>query len=814
MIRDCEEAAVNAADEPGCAPSDLLNLMTAWRAQIGLQLKGDLQVEGGQHLTRDELQQGMKSIIDILLDQNQQLVCCLAELEREAVKRTVQMQKRLQSTANTTRETVHKMSEWGEEIQTIISKKHLAEEAALESKYMVADLQKENRQLRNYNDNLYSDVQSLLSIINVARTTGNWEMDCVTFCVISPEEVYGPICHLSAQNTDGMATMDGKPDTLQSPETEYPTKFSESLPALFTVLDESMAIQEPHAPKSVESFLRSSSCNVKPRNVRRRLIFDTAKKLSAPKPNSRYKHLGAPPVKKKSVATKSYAEVGAQTCAAPPIVGDMSTQVNLSSLWREHDQNKASSHIHPLSLYTDNQRKSSLADVESECAINFSESLPAMFTEWHESVAIQEAPKSVKSFLCSSTCKVKSRNVRRRLVFDTAKKLSAPKHNARYKHLGASPVKSKSAAAKSCAEVGTQTFAVPPTVEDMCTQVNLSSALRKLDQNKASSHIHPLLVHTDDQRKSSHTNMKSECPINLSESVPAMFTVWDESVAIQDAPKSVKSFLRSSTCKVKSRNVRRRLVFDSAKKLSVPKLNSHYKHLGASPVKRDSAAMKAYAEVSAQTYSGAATVAQHCADVGTQTFATPPTLKEIGTQVDLSSSLMKNEQNESSATMLLLTGDEKKSTAMMSTQTDVEWETCLPSGNETRDQELCSLKDRLALAIQEAQSKALLAMELQVHLDMSAKEVELRDQVVSNLEKKLSAARQETDHLKKQLTSVECELESVKRISQKEKAETELCKSELEKMAVTVKHLQDALVEYKKNGAAASPTVLPKVHDV
>ncbi|XP_037503349.1 uncharacterized protein LOC119378193 isoform X3 [Rhipicephalus sanguineus] len=668
MIRDCEEAAVNAADEPGCAPSDLLNLMTAWRAQIGLQLKGDLQVEGGQHLTRDELQQGMKSIIDILLDQNQQLVCCLAELEREAVKRTVQMQKRLQSTANTTRETVHKMSEWGEEIQTIISKKHLAEEAALESKYMVADLQKENRQLRNYNDNLYSDVQSLLSIINVARTTGNWEMDCVTFCVISPEEVYGPICHLSAQNTDGMATMDGKPDTLQSPETE--------------------------------------------------------------------------------------------------------------------------------------------------CAINFSESLPAMFTEWHESVAIQEAPKSVKSFLCSSTCKVKSRNVRRRLVFDTAKKLSAPKHNARYKHLGASPVKSKSAAAKSCAEVGTQTFAVPPTVEDMCTQVNLSSALRKLDQNKASSHIHPLLVHTDDQRKSSHTNMKSECPINLSESVPAMFTVWDESVAIQDAPKSVKSFLRSSTCKVKSRNVRRRLVFDSAKKLSVPKLNSHYKHLGASPVKRDSAAMKAYAEVSAQTYSGAATVAQHCADVGTQTFATPPTLKEIGTQVDLSSSLMKNEQNESSATMLLLTGDEKKSTAMMSTQTDVEWETCLPSGNETRDQELCSLKDRLALAIQEAQSKALLAMELQVHLDMSAKEVELRDQVVSNLEKKLSAARQETDHLKKQLTSVECELESVKRISQKEKAETELCKSELEKMAVTVKHLQDALVEYKKNGAAASPTVLPKVHDV
>ncbi|KAL1437358.1 hypothetical protein MTO96_001419 [Rhipicephalus appendiculatus] len=652
MRRGSEPTLVNSADEPGYAPSDLVDLMTSWRAQIGLLLNRDLQVEGGHNLTRDELQENMQQVIEMLLDQNQQLVSCLAELEREAVKRTMQMQRRLQSTAHTTRETVRKMSEWGEDIQDIISKKLIAERTALECKYGMAELQKENQQLRSYNDNLYSDVQSLLSIINVARTTGNWEMDCVTFCVISPEEVYGPICPLSAQNTDVTAAMDVKPDKLQNPETQ--------------------------------------------------------------------------------------------------------------------------------------------------CELNLNESLPAMFTVWDESVTIQEAPKSVESFLRSSSCKVKRRNVRRRLIFDTAKKLSAPKHNARYKHLGASPVKRKDSAVKSYAEVGAQTYAVPPAVEDMSTQVNLRNVCRK--------HVHPLSVCTDDQRKSSHADVEPECELNLSESLPTMFTVWDESVTIQEAPKSVESFLRSSSCKVKPRNVRRHLDFETPRKLSAPKHSGFYKHLGASPLKRKDSAVKSYAELGAQTYSRAAAVVERYNDVGTQTFATPPTSEDIGTQVDLSKSSL--------STMLLPTGDEKKSTAMMSTQTDVEWETCLPSGNETRDQELCSLKDRLALAIQEAQSKALLAMELQVHLDTSAKEVELRDQVVSNLEKKLSAARQETDHLKKQLTSVECELESVKRMSQKEKAQSENYKAELEKMALTVKHLQDALVEYKKNGAAASATVLPKVHDV
>ncbi|KAH8020001.1 hypothetical protein HPB51_023876 [Rhipicephalus microplus] len=296
-----------------------------------------------------------------------------------------------------------------------------------------------------------------------------------------------------------------------------------------------------------------------------------------------------------------------------------------------------------------------------------------------------------------------------------------------------------------------------------------------------------------------------KCATNFRESLSAVLPIRDESVAIQDAPKSVKR-------KVKSRNVRRRLVFETARKVFAPKHNTDYKHFS---VKRKVGKMKSCAEDGVQTSSVAVPITEYYAEFGTGVFPTSSALKDIGTQVDLPSFLKKNEEGKSSLSAVLLpTEDEKKSMAVTSTQTDVQWETCIPSGNEKRDLELCCLREHLTLALEEAQSKALLAMDLQLHLDRSAKEVELRDQVVNNLEKKLSAARQQTDNLKKQQTSVECELESVRSLLRKEKAESQQYLLKLEKMAITVKHLQDALVECKKTVGAASAAVEPKVHDV
>ncbi|KAH9362597.1 hypothetical protein HPB48_015489 [Haemaphysalis longicornis] len=87
------------------------------------------------------------------------------------------------------------------------------------------------------------------------------------------------------------------------------------------------------------------------------------------------------------------------------------------------------------------------------------------------------------------------------------------------------------------------------------------------------------------------------------------------------------------------------------------------------------------------------------------------------------------------------TEDSRKTSGVTSTQTDAELE---------------------------AQSKTLLAMQLQTHLDSSSKQVELMEQALQNLEKKLSASRQECDDLKKEVTCVQVKLEHAEAATKKE----------------------------------------------
>lgn len=269
-------------------------------------------------------------------------------------------------------------------------------------------------------------------------------------------------------------------------------------------------------------------------------------------------------------------------------------------------------------------------------------------------------------------------------------------------------------------------------------------------------------------------------------------------MVIQGTPKSVESFSLSSW-KKKCKNVRRRLDFNTSKKLYAPKQNSHNKHSVATMVNRKDSTDKKFTEV------------------GTQTHVVDQTFEEKSTQTDLPCTFKKHDQSDGSLPLhheLLQTDDANKSTVIMGTQTDVEWEMCPPSGNEQRDQELRSLKDRLNLAMHDAQSKTLLALELQTLLDVSTKEVEFRDKVLNNLETKLTNSRQEADNLKEELLHVKLELELAKKTAEKERVENERSKAEVEKLSQTVKYLQDALVELKKNKAQSSAASLPRVHDV
>lgn len=701
MIQGNEETDATAAAESGHVPSLLLGLMANFRAQIGVQLSEDVE-EGRHQRSNEDSSENMQTIIDILLDQNQQLVSCLAELENEAEKRTQQMQKRLHSTADVTRETVYKMCEWGEEIQSIVSKRHLAEEAAYESKRMVAELQKENHQLRNYNDNLYSDIQSLLSIINVARTTGNWEMDCVTFCVISPEEVYGPICRLSSQHADGVTTLDLKPDPLlQGPETE---------------------------------------------------------------------------------------ETGAAT-GAPSKVGGKSTSCRTKF-------------------------STNTPEVCREAEVSLSKSLPLLCATMQDGMndrgrsyklLIQQKSRSYESPILFASWKRRGRKMRKSLTLSMSKrKLSAPVHNSHFGHNMATvaTTASRDGLYHCPAEYDViQTEASDTSFKVMRTHTDQWPSGDILNETFIVSAVQEGPLETDKRCPTIMTTTKpvAECEqSNLSESLPALSSVWEESMVIQGTPKSVESFSLSSW-KKKCKNVRRRLDFNTSKKLYAPKQNSHNKHSVATMVNRKDSTDKKFTEV------------------GTQTHVVDQTFEEKSTQTDLPCTFKKHDQSDGSLPLhheLLQTDDANKSTVIMGTQTDVEWEMCPPSGNEQRDQELRSLKDRLNLAMHDAQSKTLLALELQTLLDVSTKEVEFRDKVLNNLETKLTNSRQEADNLKEELLHVKLELELAKKTAEKERVENERSKAEVEKLSQTVKYLQDALVELKKNKAQSSAASLPRVHDV
>ncbi|XP_049524991.1 uncharacterized protein LOC119464960 isoform X3 [Dermacentor silvarum] len=702
MIQGSEETGDDAAVESGHGPSPLLGLMANFRAQIGVQLSKD--VEDGRHpRSYEDSNENMQTIIDILLDQNEQLITCLAELENEAEKRTQQMQKRLHSTADVTRATVYKMCAWGEEIQSIVSKRHLAEEAAYESKRMVAELQKENSQLRNYNDNLYSDIQSLLSIINVARTTGNWEMDCVTFCVISPEEVYGPICRLSSQHADGVTTLDLKPDPLlQGPETE---------------------------------------------------------------------------------------ETGAAT-GAPSKVGGKNTSCRTKF-------------------------STNTPEVCGEAEVSLSKSLPLLCATMQDSMndhgrsdklLIQQKSRSYERPILFASWKRRGRKMRKSLTLSMSKrKLSAPVHNSHFGHNMATvaTTASRDRLYHCPAEYDViQTEASDTSFEVMRTHTDQWPSGGILNENFIVSAVQEGPLKMD---KRSPTIMTTTKPVaeweqqsNLSASLPALSSVWEESMVIQGTQNSAESFLLSSW-KKKCKNVRRRLDFNTSKKLYAPKQHSHNEHLVATMVNRKDVDDKNFTEVS------------------TQTHGVDPTYGEKSTQTDLPSTYKKHDQSDGSLPLhhkLLQTDDANKSTVIMGTQTDVEWEICPPSGNEQRDQELRSLKDRLNLAVHNAQSKALLSLELQTLLDVSTKEVEFRDQVLKNLETKLTNSRQETDNLKEELLHVKIELEFAKQTAEKERVENERLKAEVKRLSQTVTYLQDALVELKKIKAQSSAASLPRVHDV
>ncbi|CAN8000724.1 unnamed protein product [Ixodes pacificus] len=560
-----------------CIPEEasLENYMRVYKEQVNKQLTAVASAKDDVEALKEK-NMVLTVLTKQLLEQNDVLVSSLGDVAREGECRAVQMQKRLRESAQATKDVVLTMSDWGEEIRDLIIRKCQAESLIHEAETSLLALRNENHSLKDYNENLWHDIQSLLNIIKEARASGHWEMGLVTFCEISPEDVFGPICRLSAK----------------------------------------------HPP---DPFLRHDNCT------------DDLVLLEQP-------------LAEESVSHK------------PDHVDSMSVPQSPSCSSDDNEQGISNGNA-PSSM-AESLKEHSSAHSEAPCLSECSDLTPAVDTT---------------NILCNGFTKSNEESM----------------------------------------EGYSEGSVVLEQEQSQCT--GLKREHRSVCQDG-------LLKGRPPSRARSLLN-------GLQGSLP------EEPYDTPCGPYS------PADC--------RRVLFAS----SPPAKGSDCFPV-AEPSKVNCAAQ---------------------------------------------------------------TEEKETSSVVMGTQTDFLSETCLPSGNEVRDQELGSLRERLNLAIQDAQSKTLLAMQLQAHLDASAMQVELRDQALQNLEKKLTMSRENCDHLKKDMISIQFELQEAQQAIEKERTLRAQSIAEAEQLTLTVHHLREALVSCKRameeaRRSSKDDTVtqnnLSRVHDI
>ncbi|GFT76525.1 uncharacterized protein NPIL_534721 [Nephila pilipes] len=178
--------------------SDIPTLVQVFKSVYDQRLAS---IENNADLDRNEKNEEkiavLQQYLQHLQEQNDTFVSTMLELEGEAQQRVKQMEKRLKSSARTTMEAVINVHECEKEMRRLVEERLYIESLYNDSQQHLSTFKEENGFLRDQNCNLSHDVQALLHIINHARSTGHWEMNCVTFCEVTPEQVFGPVQSIS-----------------------------------------------------------------------------------------------------------------------------------------------------------------------------------------------------------------------------------------------------------------------------------------------------------------------------------------------------------------------------------------------------------------------------------------------------------------------------------------------------------------------------------------------------------------------------------------------------------------------------------------
>lgn len=148
----------------------------------------------------------LQAYADELMEQNELLLHTVIELQKEACNRANEMEKRLNVSAKATEEVVLSMNNYEQDLKAIISDRITTIEAAdliEELNCQLDALKLENHFLRDHNDNLKHDLNNLIKIIkNKVGSNYQESNECLTFCHIQPEDVYGPIETINSSNNE------------------------------------------------------------------------------------------------------------------------------------------------------------------------------------------------------------------------------------------------------------------------------------------------------------------------------------------------------------------------------------------------------------------------------------------------------------------------------------------------------------------------------------------------------------------------------------------------------------------------------------
>ncbi|CAG5136165.1 unnamed protein product, partial [Candidula unifasciata] len=142
----------------------------------------------------------LQAYVNDLCEQNEVLVQTIDELEREANERVNELEDKLHKSSISGKDHQTKYRELERELRTLSVEKTRAEALLEDVQARLTQQEETTAKLREQNSNLNYDINQLISVMEMARSSGKWEVDRVRFRELTFDQVFGSLPKTSSSN--------------------------------------------------------------------------------------------------------------------------------------------------------------------------------------------------------------------------------------------------------------------------------------------------------------------------------------------------------------------------------------------------------------------------------------------------------------------------------------------------------------------------------------------------------------------------------------------------------------------------------------